>query len=131
MMASVKAFDSVADSDHSSEVKILLFLSQVVKDYLLHHLHGTSLPYQECTELVSHHRPMQLILWLMGLWTRLTACVMERTQSWCSSGTATTSPSPSVLYVACVCLSVKRGSDCLTQALYFILLVHTDKYDLG
>lgn len=31
--ASVKAFDSVVDSDHSSGVRILLFLSQVVKDY--------------------------------------------------------------------------------------------------
>jgi len=132
MTASVKSFDSVVHIDNGSGVRILLFLSQVVRDYLLHDLHGTSLPYQECTELVSHHRPIQLILWLMGLhmWTRLTASVMERMQSWCSSGTATTSPSPSVLYVACVCLSVKRGSDCLTQALYFILLVHTDKYDL-
>ena len=133
MTASVKAFDSVVDSDHSSGVRILLFLSQVVRDYLLHQLDGTSLPYQECTELVSHHRPGQRNLWSVGLqlWTRLTACVMQRTQSWCSSGTATTSPLPSVLYVACVCLSVKKGSDCLTQALYFILLVHTDKYDLG
>lgn len=51
MMASVKAFDSVVDSDHSSEVKILLFLSQVVKDYLLHHLHAHLYPTKSVLSL--------------------------------------------------------------------------------
>jgi len=129
MTASVKAFDSMVDSDHSSGVRILLFLSQVVKDYLLHHLHGTSLPYQECTELVFSSQNNTTHFVVNG-----TAHV-DQTHSMCNTTYAELvlkwdSYNLTFAFSAVRCLSIKKGSDCLTQALYFILPVHTDKYDL-
>ena len=84
--------------------------------------------YHECNMCVSYHRPIHLCLWSAGM--RLSAiaaaCVMTPTQRWYLSGTATrlTSPLPSVLYVACVCLLFKGGNVFYTCS-FLILLVHT------